>query len=97
MAGERLLLFPVRCTGCCACTVACVVTHEGAFGRAAARIRVVKRESMGLDYPNVGRPCVRPPCVEACAVEALRSLRPTDIPRHDHPSSATSVAVAWPV
>jgi len=72
MAHKRLHVFPDRCTGCRACEVACVAAHEGVFGRTAARIKVVKNEPMGLDYPNVCRGCTRPPCVEACPVEALR-------------------------
>jgi carbon-monoxide dehydrogenase iron sulfur subunit len=70
-ARERLHVFADRCTGCRACEVACVAQHEGVFGRAAARIKVVKKEPIGLDYPNVCRLCVHPPCVEACPVEAL--------------------------
>lgn len=71
MAHKRLHVFPDRCTGCCACEVACVARHEGVFGRAAARIRVVKREPIGLDHPNVCRLCIHPPCVKACPVGAL--------------------------
>ena len=71
-ARKRLQVFPERCTGCRACEVACVAHHEAAFGRATARIKVIKREPIGLDYPNVCRLCARPPCAEACPVEALR-------------------------
>ncbi len=81
---KRLHVFADRCTGCRACEVACVAQHEGSFGRAAARIKVVKREPIGLDYPNVCRLCVHPPCVEACPVGALgreeaEQLRPADV------------------
>jgi len=77
MRYKRLLVFPDRCTGCRACEVACVAEHEGVFGRVAARIKVFKREPFGLDYPIVCRHCTRPPCVEACPVEALSRDRHT--------------------
>lgn len=70
-ARTRLHVLADRCTGCRTCEVACVAQHEGVFGRAAARIKVVKREPIGLDYPNVCRHCAHPPCVEACPVGAL--------------------------
>jgi carbon-monoxide dehydrogenase iron sulfur subunit len=80
---------PDRCTGCRACEVACVVTHEGVFGRAASRIKVIKREPVGLDHPNVCRVCAHPPCVEACPVEALRQ----DGADRDRPT--TGAVILW--
>jgi aldehyde:ferredoxin oxidoreductase len=59
------------CSGCRACEVACVVHHDGRFGTAAARIRVAKVESEGIDRPNVCHLCQPAPCVEACPGEAL--------------------------
>ena len=51
--------------------VACVAAHDGRFGTAAARIRVIKDEPVGLDEPHVCRLCKRPPCVDACPTGAL--------------------------
>jgi Fe-S-cluster-containing hydrogenase component 2 len=48
-----------------------VAHHEGRFGRARARIRVVKDEPRGLDRPHVCRLCSPAPCLAACAVGAL--------------------------
>ena len=45
--------------------------HEGSFGTAAARIRVTKIESLGVDHPHVCRLCSHPPCVDACPTGAL--------------------------
>lgn len=75
MAHGRLYVSLDRCTGCRACEVACVVAHEGVFGRAAARIKVVKHETVGLDDPRVCQMCGDVPCVGACPVEALRVER----------------------
>ncbi len=59
------------CSGCKACMLACVGAHEGGFGTAAARIRVTKIETEGLDVPSVCRLCRRPGCVTACPAGAL--------------------------
>ncbi len=69
---RRLIVTPELCSGCRACEVACVAYHEGHFGTATARLKVMKQEEIGLDYPNVCRLCSRPPCVAACPVGALR-------------------------
>jgi len=59
------------CSGCRACQVACVAEHDGRFGIAAARIRVIKDETCGIDRPEVCRLCRNPRCVEACPIGAL--------------------------
>ncbi len=68
---KRIVVRADICTGCRACQVACVASHEGRFGTAAARLRVVKMEAVGLDEPHVCRQCRRAACMEACPVEAL--------------------------
>jgi Fe-S-cluster-containing hydrogenase component 2 len=55
-----------------------VAQHEGEFGRAAARIRVTKVETLGIDHPHVCRLCRRAPCVAACPTEALYRSEITD-------------------
>jgi Fe-S-cluster-containing dehydrogenase component len=59
------------CSGCRACLVACVAHHEGHFGTATARLRVVKDEPRGLDTPHVCRLCDPAPCLTACPSGAL--------------------------
>jgi carbon-monoxide dehydrogenase iron sulfur subunit len=68
---QRIVVQADQCSGCRACEVACVVYHEGHFGTAAARLRVTKMDSLGVDQPHVCRLCRRPPCAAACPSEAL--------------------------
>jgi carbon-monoxide dehydrogenase iron sulfur subunit len=69
---RRIRVRPDLCSGCRACQVACVATHDGRFGTATARIRVTKNEPLGMDEPHVCRLCRRPPCVSSCPTQALR-------------------------
>ncbi len=68
---KRILINAQVCSGCRACEVSCVAHHENVFGAAAARIRVSKIESQGIDRPHVCWQCQRALCMEACPVEAL--------------------------
>ncbi len=67
----RILVRSDICSGCKACMLACVAAHEGGFGTGAARIKVTKIETEGLDVPSVCRLCRRPGCVKACPAGAL--------------------------
>jgi len=68
---KRILVREDVCSGCRACEVACVAWHEGRFGSATARIRVIKTEPLGMDRPQVCRLCRHPLCVAACPTGAL--------------------------
>ena len=68
---KRICVQEEICSGCRACEVACVVHHDGRFGTATARIRVIKIESQGLDRPQVCRHCRPAPCSAACPAGAL--------------------------
>jgi carbon-monoxide dehydrogenase iron sulfur subunit len=78
---ERILVRHEVCSGCRACMVACVASHEGGFGTAPARIKVTKVEPEGLDVPAVCRRCRRPGCVAACPTSALWREEPAGIIR----------------
>ena len=41
-----------RCSGCSRCEVNCSFFHSGKIGRSGARIKVVKIEDIGIDYPG---------------------------------------------
>jgi Fe-S-cluster-containing hydrogenase component 2 len=78
MANPKVLrVNHLLCSGCRACQVACVAQHEGRFGTALARLRVVKDESRGLDRPHVCRLCRPAPCLAACPEGALYRDEPT--------------------
>ena len=68
---KRILVRKEICSGCRACEVACVAQHDGRFGTATARIRVLKIEHLGVDHPHVCRLCRRAPCIAACPTGAL--------------------------
>lgn len=59
------------CTGCRMCEMECSFAHEGKFGTYLSRVRVVKLEPEGIDYPIVCQMCDKAPCIEACSVDAL--------------------------
>lgn len=67
----RILVRSEICSGCRACTLACVASHEGGFGSALSRIKVTKIETEGLDVPSVCRLCRRPGCAAVCPTGAL--------------------------
>ena len=46
-----------RCSGCSRCEVNCSFFHSGKIGRSGARIKVVKIEDIGIDYPVVCQQC----------------------------------------
>jgi carbon-monoxide dehydrogenase iron sulfur subunit len=73
----RIVVRQNICSGCRACEVACVASHEGRFGTATARIRVSKIEFLGLDLPHVCRLCRHAPCLAACPTGALYRQEPS--------------------
>ena len=46
-----------RCSGCSRCEVQCAFFHSGRVGRSGARIKVVKIEDIGIDFPVVCQQC----------------------------------------
>ena len=46
-----------RCSGCSRCEVHCSFFHSGKIGRSGARIKVVKIEDIGIDFPVVCQQC----------------------------------------
>ena len=46
-----------KCSGCSRCEVNCAFFHSGSVGRSTARIKLVKVESLGIDYPVACRHC----------------------------------------
>ncbi len=60
-----------QCVGCRVCELACSAHHERSFNPAKSRIHIVNWNGKGLDVPMVCQQCIKPPCLEACPVEAF--------------------------
>lgn len=52
-----ILIDMAKCSGCRRCEVHCSFFRTGKIGRSSARIKVVKIEDQGLDFPVVCRQC----------------------------------------
>jgi Fe-S-cluster-containing hydrogenase component 2 len=59
-----------KCSGCSRCEVHCAFFHSGKVGRSGARIRVVKIEEIGIDYPVVCQHCRERYCTK-CPENAI--------------------------
>ena len=60
-----------RCSGCSRCEVNCSFFHSGKIGRSGARIKVVKIEDIGIDYPVVCQQCQERYCTN-CPEKAIQ-------------------------
>jgi len=61
---------PEKCSGCARCEVNCSFFHSGKVGRSGARIKVVRIEDIGIDFPVVCRHCKERFCVK-CPESAI--------------------------
>lgn len=59
-----------KCSGCSRCEVHCSFFHSGKIGRSGARIKVVKNEDLGIDFPVVCRQCRERYCTQ-CPEKAI--------------------------
>jgi Fe-S-cluster-containing hydrogenase component 2 len=59
-----------KCSGCSRCEVNCSFFHSGKIGRSGARIKVVKIEDIGIDYPVVCQQCPERYCTK-CPEKAI--------------------------
>jgi len=57
-----------KCSGCRRCEVHCSFFRSGKIGRSGARIKVVKIEEQGLDFPVVCRQCRERYCSRCPAI-----------------------------
>jgi len=67
----QLKIDPKLCTGCRMCEMECSFAHEQRFGTHISRVRVVKLEEVGIDYPVICQQCANASCIAACPVGAL--------------------------
>jgi len=59
-----------KCSGCSRCQVHCSFFHSGKVGRRGARIKVVKFEDTGIDFPVVCQQCRERYCTK-CPEHAI--------------------------
>jgi len=68
-----LIVDPELCDGCRRCEMICSLKKSGdVISPAKARIRVLKRETLGIDIPMVCLHCEDPICRDVCPVNAIR-------------------------
>ncbi len=61
---------PGKCSGCSRCEVSCSFFHTGMVGRSSARIKIVKIEGTGIDFPVVCQHCKERYCTK-CPQNAI--------------------------
>ena len=59
-----------KCSGCVRCEVNCSFFHTGRIGRSRARVKVVKKEELGIDYPVMCIQCKERYCTK-CPESAI--------------------------
>ena len=63
-------IHPEKCSGCTRCEVNCSFAHTGAVSRSRSRVKVVKIEDAGIDYPVICRQCKERYCIR-CPESAI--------------------------
>lgn len=66
-----IVVDPQKCSGCLRCEVNCSFFHTGSVGRSRARVKVVKIEPIGIDYPVICRQCAERYCAR-CPESAIQ-------------------------
>lgn len=69
---KRIIPHAERCTGCRLCESVCGLFNEKVNDPSRARIRIVKKHSLGLSAPVVCHQCKKPSCQSACPVDAIK-------------------------
>jgi Fe-S-cluster-containing hydrogenase component 2 len=73
---ERISLKKIRvdgekCAGCRVCEMVCSFHHEKKFNPQLSRVRVIKDDKYGLDYPVFCHQCESCPSLSVCSFGAL--------------------------
>lgn len=69
---RRIVVDAERCTGCRLCELACSLHHEGRFSPELSKIRVLKIDRYGFDYPLLCHQCQRCSALLHCPRGALK-------------------------
>lgn len=74
-----LMVDPEECGGCRTCELICSWSHDpGVIRPSVSRIKVMKREELGINVPMVCMHCDKPACRDACPVNAIYRDEQTD-------------------
>jgi Fe-S-cluster-containing hydrogenase component 2 len=57
-----IIVHPEKCTGCVRCEVNCSFFRTGRIGRIRSRVKVVKQEEAGIDFPVMCIQCAEHYC-----------------------------------
>ena len=68
---RRILVDAERCAGCRLCEMVCSFHHEAKFSPGLSRVRVIKEDKHGFDYPVLCHQCDPCPSTAACPTGAL--------------------------
>lgn len=71
MTHKVLVFEPKKCIGCRLCEQICTMTHFGITNPAKARIRIIRDDTIQMDFATYCHQCAKPPCIEACDFDAL--------------------------
>lgn len=71
MSYKVLAVDPNLCTGCRVCELVCSLNKEGECNPRKSRIRVLKMDKEGFDFPLFCQHCGEPLCREVCPVNAI--------------------------
>lgn len=69
---KRIKVNVDACSGCRRCELICAFSHEKEFRPSLSRIKVVKEDSWGFDFPVLCDHCEDCPAMESCPSEALK-------------------------
>lgn len=68
---KRIQVEAEKCAGCRYCEMICSFRHEARFSPSLSKVRVIKEDKYGLDYPVFCHQCEPCPSVDACPTGAL--------------------------
>jgi Fe-S-cluster-containing hydrogenase component 2 len=71
---KRLIVSAEKCAGCRHCELVCSFEHEGVFNPELSRIRVIKDDTNGLDYPLTCRNCNYCPPAQNCPTNSITKV-----------------------
>lgn len=72
MINKKLIIDPLKCTGCGECETACVRAHTILGDPNKSRIRIIRSDDGdGFCLPTTCQHCENPPCMAVCPEEAI--------------------------